>query len=376
MTRKTAFFYLILILLPFAIMEGIFRLLPVSSPPYILPVTAQNPVARFQPDIAYLFSKGWDFAIRARKRSNNFGYNNISDYRPEETTPLLMVIGDSYVEAHTVDAGKSAAELLNSAVAGLGRVYSIGLSGAPLSQYLVFAEFAKNTFRPHAMAFVIIENDFDESLLKYKSDPRFHYFKENGSRFVLQRIDYEISTPKRILRRSAFIRYVMNNLVAEHTLANLPRMLFSFGQPEATPDEAAAALERRMEDSKRAVDHFLDQVPLASGLDRESIVFVLDARRPAIYSSDALPEAGNGYWSRMRHYFITQARSRRHEVLDLEPAFKRRHGLDGSRFEFPSDPHWNELGNELVAAEMRGSAVFSRVFGGSRPVAGHARASP
>ena len=374
MTRKSALINLVLILLPFAMMEGVFRLLPVSNPPYLLPVTARDPVAHFQPDIAYVFSKGWDFSIRARKRSNNFGYNNISDYRPDETTPLLMVIGDSFVEAHAVDAGKSAAELLNSALAGRGRVYSIGLSGAPLSQYLVFADFARTTFRPNAMAFVIIENDFDESLLKYKSDPRFHYFEENGSGFVLRRVDYELSTPKRILRRSAFIRYVMNNLMAEHTLANLRRILLPSGEPEAGP-AAPAALERRIQDSKKAIDHFLDQVPLASGLDRESVLLVLDARRPAIYSPEALLEADEGYGARMRRYFMTQARARGHEVLDMEPAFIRRHRLDHSRFEFSIDAHWNELGNELVASEMRRSAVFTRAIGGRGPIEGHARAS-
>src|SRR2546427_263078 len=114
MILKRIFFYSVLILLPYLIMEGVFRLLPVSSPPYILPVTSENPVAHFQPNVDYLYSKGWDFSIRARKRSNNFGYNNVSDYHPDEATPLLMVIGDSMVESHQVDAGKSAAEILNS----------------------------------------------------------------------------------------------------------------------------------------------------------------------------------------------------------------------------------------------------------------------
>jgi hypothetical protein len=363
MNPKTAFFYLVLILLPFSMMEGVFRLLPVSSPPYILPVTAQHPVARFQPGIDYVFSKGWDFSIRTRKRSNNFGYNNVSDYRQDDTTPLLMVIGDSFVEAHSVDAGKSAAELLHSAVRERGRVYSIGLSGAPLSQYLVFAEYARTTFRPSAMAFVIIENDFDESLLKYNSHPGFHYFAENGSQLALQRVDYELSTPKSILRQSAFVRYVVHNLVAEHTVAKLRGMLSPFGEAKAGPEQSAAELEQRIQDSNRAVDHFLDQVSLVSGVDRESIIFVVDARRPAIYSPEALPESDADYGARVRRYFMTQARLRGHEVLDLDPPFRRRHRLDNSRFEFPTDGHWNELGNELVAAEMRESAVFTRLFG-------------
>ena len=126
---KKAFFYCVLILLPLLIMEGFFRLLPVSNPPYLLPVSAEHPVVRFQPNMEYLNSGGWNFSIRTRMHSNNFGYNNLADYQRDEVTPLLMVIGDSFVEALSVDSGKSAAEILNSAVSGKGRVYSIGVSG-------------------------------------------------------------------------------------------------------------------------------------------------------------------------------------------------------------------------------------------------------
>lgn len=359
---KRIFFYSVLVLLPFAIMEGVFRLLPVSHPPYILPVSAENPVAHFQPNVEYLYSSGWNFSITANKRSNNFGYINLSDYHPDEATPLLMVIGDSFVEAHEVGAGKSAAEILNSAVDGKGRVYSIGLSGAALSQYLVFAEFSRTTFRPNAMAFVIIGNDFDESLLKYMADRRFHYFEDNGNELVLRRVDYEISTTKTILRKSAFVRYVMLNLHAGHMLDDVRRSLRRAEDAQAYAGAAPVPLEQRIRDSTRAVDHFLDQVPAKSGLDRESIVFVLDAMRPAMYSPETLLKADDSYVSQMRRYFKKQASSRGYEVLDMQPAFMSRHRLDDSRFEFPTDGHWNELGHELVAAEIRESAVFARVF--------------
>jgi hypothetical protein len=127
---KDLLLYCVLALaVPFLVLEGAFRLLPVTDPPHLLPVAAENPVARFQPNVEYRYSAGWNFAIQSRKRSNNFGYNNISDYHPEKTAPLLMVIGDSFVEAHAVDAGKSAAEILKLRLAGKGRVYSVGLSG-------------------------------------------------------------------------------------------------------------------------------------------------------------------------------------------------------------------------------------------------------
>ena len=358
---KKAFFYCVLILLPFVIMEGFFRLLPVSNPPYLLPVTAEHPVVHYQPNIEYLSSGGWNFSIRTRMRTNNFGYNNLWDYHPEDTTPLLMVIGDSFVEAMTVDSGKSAAEILNSAVSGRGRVYSIGVSGAALSQYLAFAEFSKNSFHPSAMAFFIIDNDFDESLLKYKAEPRFHYFKENGHGFELQRVDYQRSAIKTFLRKSALLRYVMFNLQAGATLERLRHRCRS-EDPYACAAGSPAALEQRIVDSQRAVDYFLDQVPAKSGLGGDSIVFVVDALRPAMYSAETLLKAQNSYVSRMRQYFMKQARSRGYEILDMQPAFMGKHRLDNSRFEFPTNGHWNELGNRVVADEIRKSAVFTRIF--------------
>jgi hypothetical protein len=47
----------------------------------------------------------------------------------------------------------------------------------------------------------------------------------------------------------------------------------------------------------------------------------------------------------------------------MHPAFLARHRRDGSRFEFPADSHWNELGQQVVAEEIRNTALFGRVFG-------------
>jgi hypothetical protein len=277
-----------------------------------------------------------------------------------------VVIGDSFVEADAIEAGKSAAELLHSKVAGKGRVYSLGFSGAPLSQYLAFARFARTTFRPDAMAFFIIGNDFHESLLKYRSDSRFHYFEEHGNEAVLRRIDYEMSTAKKILRRSASIRYVMLNLEAGPRIEQIRRSFSGRGKPAVDPgvrdSEAPAALEQRVRDSKRAVDHFLDQLPSFSGLPSDSILFVLDAVRPAIYSAEALRRAEHSYHSQMRRYFESEAASRGYQALDMQPVFITKHRLDNFRFEFPNDSHWNELANRLVAEELEKSFLFNRVF--------------
>jgi hypothetical protein len=200
------------------------------------------------------------------------------------------------------------------------------------------------------MAFFIGGNDFDESLLKYKSGPRIHYFADNGE---LRRIDYEMSTTKKILRESAFLRYLILNL--EPT-----RRLEAMRKSARWSDHSK--VEQRTRDSKRAVDYFLDQLPSKSGLDSGSIAFVLDAVRPEIYSPQAL-QADGLFHSRMRQYFSEQAKARGYQVLDMQPVFIAKHALDGSRFEAaPTDGHWNALANRLVAEQIEKSAVFARVF--------------
>ncbi len=358
---KTLLSNLLLIVIPFLLLELAFRALPVSYPPYILPVSKATPVARFQPNQHYVWSKGWNFSIKAKSYSNNYGYTNENDYDADASSPLLMVVGDSVVEAHQIDAGNSAAELLHSEVESDGRAYSIGLSGAPLSQYLVFAEYSKITFHPQAMVFIIVGNDFDESLFKYNGARRFHLFRETGEDLILERVDYSVSKAKALLRKSALMRYVMLNLEVR---ASLERFLY---RAPAQPVEYIGNVpftvdEERINDSMRVVDEFFDQLPLRSGLDATQILFVIDGMRPALYSEDELERAEDSYFAQMRRYFEGQALSLGYEVIDMQPIFIKRNKLDNSRFEFETDGHWNELGHSLAAKEIQNSAVFKSTF--------------
>jgi hypothetical protein len=337
---------LAVMLLPFLLLEGVFRLLPVAYLPSIQPVSERSPVVRFEPNVEYRYSRDWNFSVVTQKRTNNFGFIHSADYRPEERSPLLAVIGDSLVEANQVPSGRSFAERLNAALAGRGRVYSLGISGAPLSQYLVYAEFARDAFRPSAMAFVVAPNDFEESLLKYKTEPRFHYFAEDGS---LKRLDYELSTTKKVLRHSAALRYVMQNLEAWHRVEALVK------PPVAAPESPS-----RLADARRAVEYFLDHLPAKTGLRPEAIVFLLDPLRPALYAD---PErVRNGLYGRTAGYFADQAAARGYEVVDLAPAFLERHARGEPIEVGPTDSHWNTRGHELVAVQLARSAVFGRTF--------------
>lgn len=355
---RNFFINLGLLLTPLLLLEAAFRFMPVAYLPRIEPVNESAPMARFQPNVDFRWSRDWNFSVVTRKHTNNYGFVSAIDYRPEERTPLLAIVGDSLVEANQVDAGRSVAELLHAGLGGQGRVYSFAISGAPLSQYLAYAEYARKDFRADALAIVVAPNDFDESLLKYKSEGRFHYFNDDGS---MKRVDYDLSALKAVLRHSAVLRYVMQNMEAGQRLDQLVK-----GFQNKTPrTETAEALEKRLADSKRAIDLFFEQLPVRTGLGPERVVFVLDPLRRAIYSPEAWAEVQNTFYGRIPQYFAAQARARGYEVIDLQPTFVQSTKLGRTVEVAPTDSHWSVLGHQLVAEELSRSKVFNRTFNGT-----------
>ena len=209
--------------------------------------------------------------------------------------------------------------------------------------------------------FTIVANDFDESLLKYKSAPRFHYFKEKGGTYELTRVDYQIGALKKIFRKSAFARYLMLNLQVRRlrnplsSEAKDPSLQYVGNVPLDVSDE-------RLGDSESAIDEFFHQLPARSGLGTDSILFVVDGMRPNLYSEAGLDYAQDSFHSQMRSYFIMVAERLGYEVRDMQPIFIKRNRDDGSIFEFQQDAHWNQLGHSLVASEIAKSQVYESTF--------------
>ena len=116
-----------------------------------LPVTAENPVFHFTPERHAIFSRGWNFDMVNHRRVNNAGWINDQYYRKDDPAPLLAIIGDSYIEALMVPYAQTLYGRLAEKLAGRLRVYSFGASGAPLSQYLIWASHAVREYGARAV---------------------------------------------------------------------------------------------------------------------------------------------------------------------------------------------------------------------------------
>ena len=240
-------------------LEAIARILPVHEGTYRLSVTEASPVIHFRPNREFVWSRDWNFSLVNRVKINNFGFVSDFDYDPHEDSPLLAVIGDSFVEAFMVPYRETCAGRLAARLHGTARVYSFGAAYSPLSQYLGYAEYVRDTFRPDGLVIVIIENDYDQSLRKYGLRQGMYQFMERGDgRLVLERTDANFRLRYRLVRASALARYVMLNLgVTRGRIQELLRRPF-LGENERELARQRELERTRVADSRRAVDAFLD----------------------------------------------------------------------------------------------------------------------
>lgn len=348
-----------LILLEFSL-----RLLPVSDGRHQLAVNDSNPIPRFEENRDFIWSAGWNFSIITQKHSNNYGFLSDQDYSREDDSPLMAIIGDSFVEAMQVENKVTMHGILARELADdQGRVYSFGVAGEPLPTYLATAKYVSDEFNATSMVFIIVGNDFDQSLAKYYRRPGLHqfYFTDDGE-LVLKRSDFEPSIVTRWGRKSALLRYLDSNvkIFNRDLVEEIAELL---GKPKGNiVDTSANISSERRSDSKKAVNEFFNLLPSYTNLNTENILFIVDAMRPEIYSDVELEAARGSYSDIMRRYFIGAAMGNGYEVIYMEPIFINRNQKDGSRFDFEIDGHWNALGHKLVAEAIQSSDVYARTF--------------
>ncbi len=331
-------------LLAVILVEVIFQALPVSDATSTMDVNDANPYMRFAPNRSLDISIGKFFEIRSRKKTNSWGFFDDKDFRRGTGKEKLVVIGDSYVEALQVKNAEAIHGRLSVALDSQYDVYGIGSSGSPLSQYLAYAKFARAEFDPSVFVFVVVANDYDESLLRYKQSPGYHYYDDN---FQLERVDYRAGLLKTLLRFSATARYFAINLRPYSFIGGARQG----GSSAFVANVPATVDEVRVSWSKRAVDRFMSDLKVIVG-DRP-VFFVVDGLREYIYRDGSDLQEKKSYAYVMNQYFIQQSEASRFFAIDLHPIFRDDYLRNGEKFEFETNAHWNARGHELAAQAVR-----------------------
>lgn len=342
--------------------EIVLRFLPVNEGLRAQAVDAANPVFRFEPNRTSVWSEGWSFESVNRVHVNNDGFVNDQDYDPAASTPLLAIVGDSYIEAGMVPFPQTVGGRLQADLRGRARVYTFAASGAGLTQYLVWADYARQRYHPDAFIINIIANDFDESLWHRGQSPGFHHFQRMpDDTAVMRRVDYQPSFWRLMFRRSALVMYLVTNMKVQQVL-NISVQSLGAKDKRWSSNVPYESSETAFADYRWAVDRFLDALPAATGVGADRIVLVFDGMRPDMYDSALLSDAQHGTWGVMRAYVMEQARARGIDTVDLQPVFGEDYAREQRRFESPHDGHWNSLGHELAAQAIEQTPMYERLL--------------
>lgn len=366
---KEWIFSIISILLGFilvlGILEIVMRFLPVNDIYAAMPVNAQHPLIHFPPYSTQQYSIGWQMIAAQRKHANNDGYYSDYDY-VQTNMPVMAVIGDSFIQASQVADNETVQAHLQQSLHGHGKVYGFGVQGAPLSQYLMFADYARRKYQPSAMVFTIIANDFDQSIKRYGEQifQGMYVYSNASPDAQLELLEYGGSTQtgwRSLIKHSALFRYLYDNVGLN------PKQISAwFKKEEQAPiahfgGVGAEAEPQRLADSKQAVDLFFRDLPAKTGLPPDKILFVLDGIREVKNKAD-WQAAQHSYFGQMRDYFTHAARQRGYSVLDMHPIFHQAQQV-GEKVDFiPQDWHWNSYGHKLVANAIRQTPLFQQTF--------------
>jgi hypothetical protein len=331
------------LLLCFALLEVLFRtVVPAAEIPYKYS-DPEDRVLRYDPGRASagVFTAGMFAQQRARWRINNDGWNSDIDYiAGSRNKPLIAVIGDSFVEAFQVDPEKNFAAVLRRRLAPDYDVYSFGMQGAPMSQYLHMSRYVARRFQPDIMVFTIVHNDFDESLRSLYHRPFYmQLLCENGEFVETEVVEYSSPRINQWIRKSATARYLWLN-------ANIGS--FTEVTKRGGDLNANIKVDEVMENRETIEDAVL---LLVQRIQRENpdrkIVYMMDAPRFDIYAGRLA--SSNVRW--LNDLMDRTCEEVGCHFIDLSAPFSEVFRNDSLRFDSPYDAHWNERGHR-VAGEV------------------------
>ncbi len=279
------------------------------------------------------------------------------------------MIGDSYIEAKMVPYEETIQGRLAADLGDSGRAYSFAMSGAPLSQYVAWASYAREAYAPDAMIVVMVGNDFDESHVNYMIRNGFYFYaKDEDGSLRLRLSEYNPSFWRIVALQSALARYLAFHLRVRESWARLKRAVTGFldpagerNAPRYVGNTLAATNARRRKDSIAVVDAFFRDLPQRSGLRPERILIVLDGLRSSIYHREKEAAERTSFFAKMRDYVMEKAARHGYPVIDLHEVFKADYRWNGRRFEFDFDAHWSGYGHGVAARAIMASPWYAEV---------------
>lgn len=329
------------ILVVLLVLEMLIRVFDLAPPGPTLQYNSQTHLTTLGPYEQGIFSFGKWGQIKARYQINNTGWSNIQDYDSTDTRPLVAIIGDSFVQSATVNPAEHFGNLLQQKLGQKYRVYTFGMSGASLCQYLNIARYVKRVFRPQMMVFNIVHNDFDNSFCEFRSNGRGEmcldttHLKEHYLDFIPYKT-FGNEKLHRFVYSSALVRYLSR-------FGNISTKLNEKPLTQYNQNTEPAKLWALHEKIDGATELIIKKI--AQENDSTRLLLMMDGLRMDIYANTV--KTSNLAWL---HTLVKEkAAAQKIDFIDLTDTFATDYQQYGQRFEHNIDYHWNAYAHTKVA---------------------------
>jgi hypothetical protein len=324
--------------------ETILSFLPVSNPirTHAL-LTNDKPFdVRATKSTILTFSTMSFFNNAIKRKTNSLGF--FSDYEYENNASVNFIVGDSQVEAVQVRFSETFHQIIEKKTNK--KMYNIGLSGAPISQYHAYVNEICERYKPTNIFLLIIPNDFKQSLKEHRIRNGWFHYDKSGS---LKPTPYEISWYRALANNSSLIRYLYFNLRIGSLYNNIFRNYAKKELGEIKTLEEKKDIFFKLD--KKAINIFFKSFD-PNCVNKRQVLFILDANR---YSEDelGLNVYQNGSAIASFEYFKEIAKKNDYDVLDLNEYFKKDYQKNSIKFEASKyDNHWGKYGHKLAAESI------------------------
>jgi hypothetical protein len=336
----------------FLLTEVFFRfLLPACEvPPHCF--DAEHRILHLEPNKTGIFTVGPAAELRKRWRTNNYGWNSEIDYTENagRHEKLIAIIGDSYIEAFSVNVNEALPAIIRRWAGDQVAVYSFGISGAPLSHYLHLARYVNQVFKPDVLVITVVHNDFDESLASVRRKPAFlQIIQENNGFKEIQPKPFANSPLLRFCRTSATFRYLEINCQAARLFRKdfwVPQGVWAQKPVQFNANIDPQAVRQQQQPIRLATE-YLVQAFARENPDKK-IIFLMDGPRRDIYRRDL--KNSDVIW--LNHLLQEVVQANQLECIDLTIPFSDHYNDQREVLNCRADGHWNEVGHKVAAREL------------------------